>query len=182
MFTNVKLPYTKFLPHVPTNNYYIIGLHSAQPWLEEFGIDKVCEGRDIKGIIGWIKPGHRIPIHLDTGPEGLVHWALDFTTEEFKDVVLEMYENLNGDNRSDAAANPILHRSYEIPIIEQKNSKLIASYSFTKGAVMFNPGKHWHTGYNPSKEKWMAVVSLRSWYKEDGLAIEEHFKKEGLIV
>lgn len=181
MFTKINLPYTKYIPFVETTNYYSIGIYDAKHWLEEFDLADVCEGRDIKCIIGWIAPQKRIPIHLDNGPEGLVQWALDFTSEEFKEVVLEMYDNLNIENKANRSLSPIYHNEYQIPVIEHYNSKLIESYKFTEGAVMFNPGKHWHSGYNPSNDKWMGIVSLRSWYAEDGMAIKEKLEKMGLI-
>jgi len=181
MFTRVKLPYTKFLPFVETESYYSIGLHSAQPWLEEYGLENVCKNRDIKCVIGWIKPGHRIPIHLDNGPDGLVRWALDFTTEECKDVILEFYKNLNENNNKNRSLNPLTTKDYEIPVIELSNADFIGSYSFSQGAVLFDPGNNWHTGFNPSKDKWMGVVSLRSWYIEDGIAIKERLQELGMI-
>lgn len=175
MFTSINLPYTKFVPDNNATTYYIAAIHSAQPWIEEFGLEDVCKNRDIRCVVGWIKPGHRMPIHLDMGDYGPTPWALDFTTEEFKDCELELYENLDGDIPTKFLIAPPAN-TYGIPIIRADRARLVGSWPFSQGAVKFNPGKHWHTGFNPSKDKWMAVVSLRSFFIEDWYAIEERLQ------
>jgi hypothetical protein len=173
MFTSINLPYTKFIPENNATTYYIAAIHSAQPWIEEFGLQEVCKGRDIRCVVGWIKPQHRMPIHIDMGDYGPTPWALDFTTDEFKEAKLELYENLDKNNSPTGQLTAPPNNTYGIPIIKPYQAQLINSWSFSDGAVKFNPGKYWHTGYNPNKEKWMAVVSLRSFFIEDWYAIEE---------
>lgn len=172
MFTSIHIPYTKYLPDNNAKMYYIAAIHSAQPWIEELNLTDVCKGRDIRCVVGWIKPEHRMPIHIDIGDYGPTPWALDFTTKEFKNSQLEIYENLDVDDMPTGHLTAPPNNTYKIPIIKPERSRLLTSWSFNNGAVKFDPGKNWHTGYNPDKEKWMAIVSLRSFLIEDWYAIE----------
>jgi hypothetical protein len=181
MFTPVKLPFTKNIPIGKPKTYYVASIESAWPWIEEFGLLDVCRNRDIRCVVGWMKPQHRMPIHMDMGDYGPTPWALDFTTDEFKDCSLEIYENLGKEDIPTGKLTAPPHNSYSIPILAQAKAKLVDSWSFTNGAVKFDPGKNWHTGYNPNKEKWMAVVSLRSFFIDDWYAIEEKLKSVGML-
>ena len=181
MFTSIQLPYTKFVPDNTATTYYIAAIHSASPLIEEFNLQDVCRGRDIRCVVGWIKPRHRMPIHVDMGDHGPTPWALDFTTDEFKHAELEIYKNLDKLNRPTGNLVAPPNNSYGIPIIKPENAELIDSWSFTKGAVKFTPGTNWHTGYNPDPEKWMAVVSLRSFFIEDWYAIEEKLQSVSVL-
>jgi hypothetical protein len=122
-----------------------------------------------------------MPIHVDMGDHGPTPWALDFTTDEFKHAELEIYKNLDKLNRPTGNLVAPPNNSYGIPIIKPENAELIDSWSFTKGAVKFTPGTNWHTGYNPDPEKWMAVVSLRSFFIEDWYAIEEKLQSVSVL-
>lgn len=181
MFTSIKLPYTKYVPDNNATTYYIAAIHSAWPWIEEFDLLDVCKGRDMRCVVGWIKPEHRMPIHIDMGDYGPTPWALDFTTEEFKGAELEIYDNLTDNNMPTGHLIAPPNNTYKIPIVKPENARLKASWSFTQGAVKFDPGRNWHTGYNPNKEKWMAVISLRSFFIEDWYAIEEKLQSVSVL-
>lgn len=174
----IDLPYTQFVPENRATSFYIAQIHSAQPWIEEFNLKEVCKDRDIRCVVGWMAPKHRMPIHIDIGDEGPTPWALDFTTERFKDTALEIYENLNGGPDGHLGAPPA--NPYSIPIISKNKTKLLESWTMSTGAVKFDPGKNWHTGYNPL-DQWAAIVSLRSFFIEDWYAIENELKSMGML-
>jgi hypothetical protein len=181
MFTPIKLPYTTIMPKGKPKTYYVASIESAGPWIEELGLQDVCRGRDIRCVVGWMKPQCRMPIHIDMGDYGPTPWAIDLTTEEFKDTVLEIYENLGKEDSPTGQLTAPPFNSYTIPILAQAKAKLIDSWSFKQGAMKFDPGKNWHTGFNPSEDKWMAAVSLRSFFIEDWYALEEYFSSMGML-
>lgn len=153
-----------------------VNLTDPNPWLDILGLHKFKNQGDKKSmycLYAWILPGGKLPIHRDTWSDGTqIPWSLVFCPDGNEDLVIEIYEKL-ADGKVQGFKSPSGYTLYKLPL---DSAKKIDEWPMTKGSVMFNPGQHWHSVYNPSN-KIMLILSIRDNSMVTGKIIESIFKK-----